>query len=627
MPQSPATKYQDRRAAFAADLASARKLSGALSNARLIVVLAALAGFFWFIFRDDLIPSLVFLGTGIIVFVALMFRHDKSLGREKRDAQMVALNEAGLDRIQSRWNRFPVDGREFSDDAHAYASDLDIFGHSSLFQWLNAAQTHLGRLGLARLLSRPPRAAEIIAADQEMIRELAPRLDWRQRFQAAGGFPPARPAKEDPETLMAWAEETAEIFPRPALASALRFLPLLSFAYALWIFIQYGLSALMVPPFLLHAILASRNQALHGPVLDAIRRQKDNLELYLELLRLGESAGFAGVGLKTLCGSLRNPQGTMASEAVHRLQRLADHLETRLNPVLHFLVNALFLWDLQWLWVFRGWRRENGPSLRTWLDALARLEILSSLAIPAFENPDWAFPEIAAGVSATATTKPLGGAGKAGTEGPLVDARAMAHPLLPADTRVGNDLRLGGRGEVLIITGSNMSGKSTMMRTVGVNLVLAYAGAPVCARGFRCAALELHTSMRLKDDLEKRISSFYAELLRIKGIVEAARAGRQVLFLVDEIFRGTNSKDRHAGAMAVLRQLHALGAAGLVSTHDLELAQLEAMEAGSFHNFHFQERYEDGKIGFDYKMAPGVSTTTNAMHLLRMVGLGPEGGG
>lgn len=615
MSQSPATDYQDRRAAFAADLAAARKLSGALSNARLIVVLAALAGFFWSIFHDDLIPSLVFAGAGVIAFVALMFRHDKSLAREKRGAQMEAINEAGLDRIQGRWNRFPVDGREFSDDAHPYASDLDIFGHSSLFQWMNAAQTRLGRLALARLLSQPPRAAGLIAADQDMIRELAHRLDWRQRFQAAGGHPPVRPAKEDPETLIAWAEEMAEIFPRPALASALRFLPLLSFAYALWIFVQYGLSALMVPPFLLHAILASRNQSLHGPVLDAIRRQKDNLELYLELLGLGESAGFAETGLKALTSRLRNPQGTPASVAIHRLQRLAEHLETRLNPVLHFLVNALFLWDLQWLWVFRGWRRENGPSLRIWLDALARLETLSSLAIPAFENPDWAFPEIAPAE------------GTPGTVGPLVDARAMAHPLLPADTRVGNDLRLGGRGEVLIITGSNMSGKSTMMRTVGVNLVLAYAGAPVCARSFRCAALELHTSMRLKDDLEKRISSFYAELLRIKGIVEAARAGRQVLFLVDEIFRGTNSKDRHAGAMAVLRQLHALGAAGLVSTHDLELAQLEAMEPGSFHNFHFQERYEDGKIGFDYKMAQGVSTTTNAMHLLRMVGLGPEAGG
>jgi hypothetical protein len=489
---------------------------------------------------------------------------------------------------------------------------------------MNAAQTRLGRLSLAHLLSHPPRAAALITADQGMVRELSSRLDWRQRFQAAGGYPPARPAKEDPETLMAWAEETAEIFPRPALAAALRFLPLFSFAYALWIFFQFGLSALMVPPFLLHAILSSRNQALHGPVLDAIRRQKDNLELYLELLRLGESAGFAGAGLKALTSGLRNPQGTLASESVQRLQRLADHLETRLNPVLHFLVNSLFLWDLQWLWVFRGWRRENGPSLRIWLDALARLETLSSLSIPAFENPDWAFPVIGTATDSSAGTQPVATAGTPGTVVPLVDAHAMAHPLLPADTRVGNDLRLGGRGEVLIITGSNMSGKSTLMRTVGVNLVLAYAGAPVCARTFRCAVLELRTSMRLKDDLEKRISSFYAELLRIKDIVEAARAGRQVMFLVDEIFRGTNSKDRHAGAMAVLRQLHALGAAGLVSTHDLELAQLEAMEPGSFHNFHFQERYEDGKIGFDYKMAQGVSTTTNAMHLLRMVGLGPE---
>jgi DNA mismatch repair ATPase MutS len=194
--------------------------------------------------------------------------------------------------------------------------------------------------------------------------------------------------------------------------------------------------------------------------------------------------------------------------------------------------------------------------------------------------------------------------------------------LIPKGIRVGNGLRLAAPGEVLIITGSNMSGKSTLMRALGANLVLAYAGGPVCAAALRCGRVEMHTSMRLKDDLEKRVSSFYAELLRIKGIVEAAQAGRQVLFLIDEIFRGTNSKDRHAGAMAVLRQLHGLKAAGLVSTHDSELARLEEMEPGSFRNFHFQERYEEGRISFDYRMRAGVSTTTNAMHLLRMVGLG-----
>ncbi len=622
----PQRVYQDRKTAFAADLASARQASNSLSNARLATVLIALAGFFWFIFRDDLIPSLAFILLGTAAFLFLMVRHDKALAREIRSAQLLAINEAGLQRLQGDWNRFADDGREFADESHAYAGDLDLFGPASLFQWLNAARTRLGRLQLRGLLLDPPRSREAIAADQAMIRELAVKVEWRQRFEAAGGYPPAKAPKEDPEAMFAWAEDRTEFFSRPVVASALRFLPILSFAYAAYSFVQHGLSVLMLPPFLAHAAIASWNGRRNGKVLAAICRQKENLEIYLELLTLGETGGFADPGLQALSETLTtagglpgsNPIGgkggnsgatsasSHASQAVRRLQRLADHLETRLNPLLSHLVNALFLWDLQWLWAFRRWRAENGSSLRAWIHVVARLETLSSLALPAFENPEWVFPELLAEPE----------------DYPLLDAEAMAHPLLPKTVRVGNDLRIGRPGEVVIITGSNMSGKSTMMRTVGTNLVLAYAGAPVCASGFRCGRVEVHTSMRLKDDLEKRISSFYAELLRIKGIVEAAKAGRRVLFLVDEIFRGTNSKDRHAGAMAVLRQLHDLKAAGLVSTHDLELARLEEMEPESFRNFHFQEQYSDGKIAFDYRMRTGVSRTTNAMHLLRMVGLG-----
>jgi hypothetical protein len=617
--QDPLAVYQQRRIAFAAEVEAAQRSAGSLSNARLAVALATLAGFLWFVFRDDLIPCLAILAGGVGLFVFLMARHDKALAREKSGAHMLALNEAGIARIDGRWNRFADDGREYADDAHAFASDLDLFGPSSLFQWLNAAQTRFGRERLRQLLRDPPRSRAAIAADQAMVRELAPLLDWRQRFQSAGGASPAHGTKEDPESLLAWAETTSELFPSPALASALRFLPLLSIAYALAVYLQQGLSYLMLPPFLIQAFVASANQKRNGKILSVISRQKESLEVYLDLLIQAEEGGGlsgsgagsgsgseAGPGLRESAAGLRNPEGTPASGAVRALQRVAEHLETRHNPVLHRLVNTLFLWDIQWLWVFRAWRRTNGSSLRSWLGILARLETLSSLAIPAFENPDWVFPDL----------------GTEGEAGPLLETASLAHPLLPKGVRVGNDLRLGAPGEVLIITGSNMSGKSTLMRTVGANLVLAYAGAPVCAAAFRCGRVEMHTSMRLHDDLEKRISSFYAELLRIKGIVAAAREGRQVLFLVDEIFRGTNSKDRHAGAMAVLRQLHGLRAAGLVTTHDLELARLEEMEPGSFRNFHFQEQYADGKISFDYRMRAGVSTTTNAMHLLRMVGLG-----
>lgn len=602
MPLNPLNTYRDRQASFSAELASARKASSKISNARLGVFLASLAGFLWFVIRNDGIPALAFLFVGAVAFTVLVVLHGRILVREKLSARLAGINAAGIDRMEGRWMRFPVDGREFVDDAHPYSSDLDIFGPSSLFQFMNAAQTRLGRLYLRGLLTGPPRPLDRIAADQAMVKELGSRLAWRQNLQAAGRFLPAQ-GKEDPEALIAWAEDKTGIFPSPALAAAFRILPVLSFAFALYSFFGLGSLGLMIPPFLLHMAIAGWNQRRHGEILEPIVRNNENLEAYLDLLRLIEHGGFTGPGLVGLAESLRNPTGTPASEAVERLRTLSEYVETRRNPILHFIVNTLFLWDIQWLWAFRRWRRENGPSLRTWLETVARMESLSSLATLPFENPSWSFPEVAEG-------------------GPLADAVAMAHPLLPADVRVGNDLRLGRPGEILIITGSNMSGKSTLMRTVGINLVLAYAGAPVCAASFRCAPVEVNTSMRLRDDLEKRISSFYAELLRIKGIVEAARRGRKVLFLVDEIFRGTNSKDRHEGATAVLRQLHDLKAAGLVSTHDLELARLEEMEPGHFRNHHFQESYSEGKINFDFRLRPGVSTTTNAIQLIRMVGLG-----
>lgn len=605
-PNDPRSLYQERHEAFAADLAAAKRASDRLSNARLAVALATLAGFLGFAFHDDLLPCLAILIGGIGLFVYLMAKHDKALKRVRHSARMSALNADGLARMDGRWNLFPDNGAVFADDTHPFASDLDLFGPSSLFQWLNAARTRFGRELLRKRLADPPRAADRIAADQAMVRELAGLPDWRQRFQAAGASLGERKPAEDPESLLAWAEDTRDCFPSPGLASALRFLPLLSFAYAVAIFLQHGWSSLMAPPFILHALIASANLKRNGKMLSAISRQKENLEAYLGLLAVAESGGFREPGLRDMASGLRNAVGTPASTAVGALQRLADHLETRFNPMLHFIVNILFLWDLQWLWVFRAWRRENGAALRGWLDILARLETLSSLANPAYENPEWVFPAISA----------------EGGPGPLLEAESLAHPLIPKGIRVGNGIRLASPGEVLIITGSNMSGKSTMMRTVGANLVLAYAGAPVCAGAFRCGRLEIHTSMRLKDDLEKRISSFYAELLRLKGIVEAARAGRNVLFLVDEIFRGTNSKDRHAGAMSVLRRLRGLHAAGLVTTHDLELARLEEIEPGGFRNFHFEEQYAEGGIAFDYRMRPGVSTSTNAMHLLRMVGLG-----
>jgi ABC-type multidrug transport system fused ATPase/permease subunit len=601
--------YRKRRAAFAAESAAARKSFDALSNARLALFLGTLGGLLWFAFRDAALPALAVLSAGAAAFVVLMIRHGKVQARQRLSARMADINEAGIKRMEGTWGTFPADGREFANDKHPYASDLDIFGPASLFQWMSACETRLGRLHLARLLGGTARTgirAQAIrevenaaAENQEMVRELAPMLEWRQRFQAAGRFRAGD--KEDPEALIAWAEDSREIFPRLGFAFALRLVPVFTFSAALAVFLVSGIASGFLLAPVLHLFIASWNNRAHGEMLAAIVRHKENLEAYLDLLGLIESGGFKGPGLAGLVREL-GASGAPASASVRALQSMADWMETRNNPFLSFIVNALCLWDMQWLWAFRSWKRGNGSRLRVWLETIARMEALSSLANLPFENPDWEYPGVRG-------------------DGPLLEAREMGHPLIRAGARVRNDAILEKPGEILIITGSNMSGKSTLLRTIGVNLVLAYAGAPVCARAFRCAPLEVHTSMRLRDDLEKHISSFYAELLRIKTIIEAAREGRPVLFLVDEIFRGTNSKDRHEGAMAVLRRLHALGAAGLVSTHDLELARLEEMEPAHFRNFHFLEGYSEGKIQFDFRLRPGVSTTTNAIHLIRMVGI------
>jgi MutS domain V len=603
MKPSPLTLYTDRNTTYLNDHEKARQASSRLSNARLTVFFMALVGFLWFIFKDNVLASLTFVVTGIAAFLALMARHEKIILRERKSLQLAQINSLGMERINGTWSHFPVDGKEFAAEAHPFTSDLDLFGPSSLYQLINTTQTDLGRLRLNEILISPPRLPQIIGQDQNMIQDLAPRLAWRQNFQAAGGFPPRFPGKEDPTQLIAWMHDPSFKFIDAPLAHLLRILPIFSLSFALFAFFKLGSTALMTLPLLLQWLLSAWYGRQQGELLKGLNFQKKNLQIYHDMLELIELEKFTDPTLTSLNQGLTNALGIRASVAIRRLLTIVEYLATRQNPILHFLVNSLFLWDIQWLWQIRKWRNDNASHFLPWLETIARIESLSSLAVLAFENPDWAFPLVA-------------------ESGPLLEAKLMAHPLIPAKMRVGNDLRLSKPGEVLIITGSNMSGKSTLMRTVGVNLVLAYAGAPVCAQSFQCRPMQIYTSMRLRDDLEKRISSFYAELLKIKQIVEAARSGSKVLFLVDEIFRGTNSKDRHAGAMAVLRQLHDLGASGIVSTHDLELAQLEQMEPGFFRNQHFQETYTDGKIHFDFKIADGVSATTNAMHLLKMVGLG-----
>jgi DNA mismatch repair ATPase MutS len=322
------------------------------------------------------------------------------------------------------------------------------------------------------------------------------------------------------------------------------------------------------------------------------------------LLRI-EGQRFTSSRLVTLQATLTGASGAPASRAFGELQRIVSFAELRHGGMAHFLFNTFLLWDVFCALALDRWRARYGGLTRGWLNALAEVEALSSLATFAYEHPEFAFPEVTAGE-------------------PHFKAEGLGHPLIPAGRRVDNDVSVDRTGAALMITGSNMSGKSTLLRSIGVNAVLAFAGAPVCARRLEICVLSVRTSMRIKDSLEEGVSHFYAELGRLKAVVDAVNEGDQVLFLLDEVLHGTNSRERQIGAKAVVRHLLDRGAVGAVSSHDLGLADLARESEGRVTNVHFEELVKDGKMTFDYQLKPGVVTTANALRLMKLIGIAVE---
>jgi hypothetical protein len=359
------------------------------------------------------------------------------------------------------------------------------------------------------------------------------------------------------------------------------------FPLVLWLLLQLGVASAL-------------GGSLRAGISIAIRQRRE-LASFSEALALAESRKFKAE-LNRENQAVACSLDYSASRQIRDLERILGWLEMRSNPVVHLILNSLFLWDLQWGINTEKWRRRNGGRIQGWLDCVGQFEALASLSIIHFENPGWPFPLISAE-----------------KEVPF-RAGSLGHPLLPAGSRVSNDFIIPCQGNISLITGSNMSGKSTFLRSVGVNLVLAYAGAPVCAAQLESAWMPIYTSMRVTDDLGAGVSSFYAELLRVKMIIDASREGT-ILCLIDEIFRGTNSTDRLAGAAEVLKTLTGLGATGLVSTHDLELSKLADETPEAFGNYHFSEHYTESGIEFDYKLKPGKSRTTNALFLMKKLGI------
>jgi hypothetical protein len=595
--------YEQGLDAHGRALASLEARSRTLGAARLVVAAAGcvlIGGVVWARFGAW---SWISVGALVIAFVALVFVHARVHDASQRAVAALRFHKRGLARLTMAWGELSDSSERFRAPDHAFSGDLDVFGRASLMQLVDATETRFGEQRLAALLSleSPTGWPAEIVARQEAVRDLAGRFAFREALAIAGAV--MGDEKPDPTPLVRWAEERDNDGPPAArwigwilpavVLCAVAFGPLVPVPTA-------AITAICVVAVAIGIGAGAR----FAPMLDAVSARESSATRWRAMIAAMEREPFDAPLLRRLRASFE-AGGRRASDEIGRLERIVGFTDARRNEVFRFVIGPLLMWDVHCAVALLGWRGRAGARLRGWLDTLGEIEALASLAGFAFEHPDFAWPEL--------------------VEEPLLDARGLGHPLIPADRRVGNDVNLPSRGHALVVTGSNMSGKSTLLRALGTNAVLAAAGAPACAKALRLGPVRVATSMRIEDSLERGISHFFAELRRLKRVIDLAREGQPgsapVLFLLDEILHGTNSRERIIGACAVVQELVALGALGAVSTHDLGITALERKLAGRVQNAHFEEQVEGDTMTFDYVLRPGIVQSSNALRLMRAVGI------
>jgi hypothetical protein len=528
-----------------------------------------------------------------LVFVGLTIAIALVEYRNKRHDARVGYCEDGLARVQGRPVKGAPDGQRFADPAHPYAADLDIFGPASIFSHLCMARTGSGQTMLASWLTQAAPVGKI-AERQRAVAELSTRLSLRQDLWLAGGTMSER-VRED--ALEDWLSGATTRIPRwQRMVTGL--LGVLGLA-VLYAFANPEAIPVAVAIVLVQRLWAQHYRPITKSVEAQVFRRAYELRVIARLIERLSHEHFSDPHLAALASGLSD-EGKPASRHIVRLVRLVNWLESRRNQ-LFAIPAAVLLLPEQLSFAIESWRTRHGAAALRWLSTIAEMESLASLATFAFEHPRFPFPQIVELAE------------------PFLLASALGHPLIPADARVANDVRLDPGCRLLVVTGSNMSGKSTLLRTVGVNAVLAQAGAPVCAASMTLTPLQIGASLRAQDSLEAGVSRFFAEIKRLHAILSMATHKPPVLFLLDEILNGTNSQDRREGAEAIVRQLLERGAVGLVTTHDLALSELANAHSGA--NVHFQDTLEGDRLLFDYRLRPGVVTRRNALDLMRLVGI------
>lgn len=589
------TFFQERIISLNKEIESLKSDSRNLSTLRILAFLVFIVAFIYILNIKVFVPLvlltfLFFTGFGLVVRWHNKIRQSLELRKK-----LKLINNEEIDRLNFSFKNFHQ-WNEFVDEKHKYSGDLDLYGKNSLFQLLNRAETPAG-IQLMKAWLENYSDKSTIETRQKAIQELIPDVEWRQQIQAYGRQNSVR--KNSSSDLHQWLGRKDEL----SNHSILRILPIpiIVIAAGLLLAILYQIIPFyfLFPLIIINGILLLKVWDYSKSTYESTSSSMKLLESIQQILRLVENRDFVHPHLQELQSKLSEGQA-FASKKILKLQKIFDLLNLRGNQIYH-IFNALFLLDFIFLMKAERWRKKYKNEVVTWFNTIAEFESLNSIGAFAFANDHYKFPKIV-------------------NNGLHFSCHNMGHPLIPKDQRVSNDFELKGKGEIGIVTGSNMSGKSTFLRTVGVNAVLAFLGAPVCADNMELSIFQVFTSMRTKDNLEENTSSFYAELLRLKLLLENINDQRPVLFLLDEILKGTNSTDRHIGAESLAIQLSKLNAFGLISTHDLKLGELE-LKADKLKNYNFSSSIDGQEIIFDYKLRDGICKSTNASQLMAKIGI------
>ena len=559
--------------------------------------IAALIALFYFLWASGPVYVAGAALLLLIIFIQLIYKDLANREAISNLTHLIKINEDEIKAVDGSYFHFK-DGAMLAPKDHYYANDMDIFGHASLYQFVNRSTSEMGAAQLAQWLLQPSSSNDILAR-QQAIKELKEKTPWRQQLQAYGKENSIQTNTKN--RLEEWLHQ-------PTL--------FLQFKHWQWLqillpsiilFITAGAIFNFIPmnvfygSLLLYGILAYQVNKIVAPLHEQLSKMVNELDTLSLSIYCIEKENFTSPLLQQLKQQFAAYKET-ASKKINRLKKILDRLDMRYNIVLSAPLNLLLLWNLQQVLALEKWKQEHASEVNNWFDTLGIFEALNSFATLHFNHPAWTFPDL--------HEKHF-----------FIEATGLGHPLINENKRVNNFINIEQSAEIMLVTGSNMAGKSTYLRSVGINVILAMAGAPVCAGRFVLSPVQLISSMRIADNLEESTSTFYAELKKLKTVIDKVNNGEKVFVLLDEILRGTNSLDRHTGSVALIKQLIKKEAAAIIATHDVALAELQKEYPANIINYHFDVQVNNEELYFDYKLKPGVCTSMNASILMKKIGI------